>query len=64
MNEEPEIFLVRAARCKRCGGILISEKTIKNGMGHTCRKKYEDELLAKEMAKYQISFFDEEEENQ
>lgn len=61
MNNENEIFTVRATRCKRCGGLLINEKAIEHGMGHTCRKKYEEELVAKEMAKWQLSFFPDDE---
>ena len=38
-----EIFTVRATRCQRCGGILLSEYGLKHGMGHTCKKKFDEE---------------------
>lgn len=41
MNKE--IFTVKATRCIRCGGILLSEYGLKHGMGHTCKKKYDAE---------------------
>ncbi len=41
--EKPEVFEVKATRCQRCGGILLSEFGLKNGMGHVCKKKYDCE---------------------
>ena len=38
-----EIFTVKATRCQRCGGILLSEYGLKHGMGHTCKKKFDEE---------------------
>ena len=38
-----EIFTVQATRCQRCGGILLSEYGLKHGMGHTCKKKFDEE---------------------
>lgn len=37
--EKPEVFEVKATRCQRCGGILLSEFGLKNGMGHVCKRK-------------------------
>lgn len=39
----PEIFHIRATRCIRCGGILLSEYGLKHGMGHVCKRKYDAE---------------------
>lgn len=41
----PEIFTIKATRCKRCGGILLSEFGLKNGMGHVCKKKADAESV-------------------
>ncbi len=38
-----EIFTVKATKCLRCGGILLSEYGLKHGMGHTCKKKFDEE---------------------
>lgn len=43
---KPEIFEVKATRCQRCGGILLSEFGLKNGMGHVCKRKSEEEAAA------------------
>lgn len=36
-----EIFTVKATRCLRCGGILLSDYGLKHGMGHVCKQKYD-----------------------
>ncbi len=59
-ESEPEIFTVKATRCKRCGGILLSDFGLKNGMGHVCKRKAEQEKAAKEIDKNQITLFVEE----
>ncbi len=56
-ENEPEIFTVKATRCKRCGGILLSEFGLKNGMGHVCKQKSEREKAAKEIDQNQITLF-------
>lgn len=38
-----EIFMMRATRCERCGGILTSDFGLKHGMGHTCKQKHDAE---------------------
>ncbi len=58
INREPEIFTVKATRCKRCGGILLSEFGLKNGMGHVCKRKADEEAAAKEIDENQVTFFD------
>lgn len=56
--DKPEIFLVEATRCKRCGGLLTSEEAVKNGIGHRCAERLREEELAAEAAKLQINVFD------
>lgn len=41
--ESGEIFTIKARKCQRCGGILLSEYGLKHGMGHVCKKKYDYE---------------------
>lgn len=37
-----EIFMIRAVRCRRCGGILTSEYGIKNGIGQCCYRREQE----------------------
>lgn len=53
----PEIFVLKARRCKRCGGLLTSKKAVKNGFGHVCYIKHKAEKEEKER---QISLFGDE----
>ena len=57
--DEGEIFTIHARRCKRCGGLLTSGNSIRDGYGHSCKMKVKRELLAKEALKDQISLFGE-----
>lgn len=34
-----EIFMVKARRCKRCGGLLTSAQAVADGYGHVCKMK-------------------------
>jgi hypothetical protein len=34
-----EAFLVKARRCKRCGGLLTSAEAVRDGYGHVCKMK-------------------------
>ncbi len=56
-TDHPDIFSVKATRCKRCGGILLSEFGLKNGMGHVCRRKAEQEAAANKIDMNQITLF-------
>lgn len=56
--EKPEVFEVKATRCLRCGGILLSEFGLKNGMGHVCKRKADEEAAAAEIDKNQITIDD------
>lgn len=54
----PETFIIKARRCKRCGGILTSSKAVKDGYGHVCRLKEERERKNAELMKNQMSLFE------
>lgn len=57
MKNKPFQMLVR--RCKRCGGILTSESSIREGYGHSCKIKEQQERAEQAMQKMQISLFEE-----
>ncbi len=65
-KDTPEIFEVKATRCRRCGGILLSKFGLENGMGHVCKKKSEEESVAHKIDDNQLTFYSMEnkEENQ
>ncbi|MEZ3438609.1 MAG: hypothetical protein K1W18_06985 [Oscillospiraceae bacterium] len=54
---KPEIFEVKATRYQRCGGILLSEFGLKNGMGHVCKRKADAEAAAAKIDENQITLF-------
>lgn len=58
MDKENAIFIVKATKCKRCGGILLSEFGLKNGMGHICKKKADAEAARAYENRNQVSFFE------
>lgn len=40
-----EIFYMKARRCRRCGGLLTNQESVKDGYGHICKSKVRaDEL--------------------
>lgn len=53
-----EIFTIKVRRCLRCGGLLTSPDSIKDGYGHSCMKKMRLEAMELEQQKNQISLFD------
>ena len=57
MNED-EIFQISARRCRRCGGLLTSAESIRDGYGHSCKAKVRREELEKEAAKDQYTLFE------
>lgn len=57
MNED-EIFQISARRCRRCGGLLTSAASIRDGYGHSCKMKARREELEKELAKDQYTLFE------
>jgi len=59
-DDRDEVFTIQVRRCKRCGGLLTSAQSIKDGYGHACKRQIRMEELAKEIAKDQISLFEEE----
>ena len=60
-KEQPEIFEVKATKCKRCGGILLSEFGLKNGMGHVCKRKADAEAKVAKVDENQLTLFEQEE---
>ena len=58
-EETTEIFVVKARRCKRCGGLLTSAQALKDGYGHNCKIKMEIEEANRRMQRIQISLFEE-----
>ena len=46
MDNNDEIFTIKARRCKRCGGILTSKQAVEDGYGHTCKMKAKAEVEA------------------
>ena len=55
---EPETFIIKARRCKRCGGLLTSKQAVLDGYGHVCKQKAELDEKNAELMKYQTSLFD------
>ena len=55
---EPEIFVIKARRCERCGGLLTSSKAVSNGMGHTCLMRAREEERRREFEENQVSLED------
>lgn len=58
-KEQPEIFEVKATKCKRCGGILLSKFGLENGYGHVCKRKVEKEKAALTVDENQLTLFSE-----
>lgn len=40
-DQEPGTFMIQACRCRRCGGLLTSKESVRNGIGHVCRLPHE-----------------------
>ena len=55
-KNEGEIFMVRARRCKRCGGLLTSRQAVADGYGHTCKLKERGEYESRQQLPGQIAF--------
>ena len=63
MSQEDGVFNIPARRCKLCGGLLTSEKSIRDGYGHTCKMKARRKAIEEELAKDQLSLFPKEDPN-
>lgn len=61
--ENKEIFSIPARRCKRCGGILTSQQSLKSGYGPGCLRKMQQERKEKEEQAQLVSLFDLEQQN-
>lgn len=47
-RDDGEVFMVRARRCKRCGGLLTSAQAVADGYGHVCKMKELGEQQARQ----------------
>ena len=56
--EEMNIFMIRARRCKRCGGILTSEQGLRDGYGPCCLRKAREEEAQRREEEKLVSLFD------
>lgn len=45
MSEETkvDVFEIKATKCIRCGRLLTSEFGLRNGMGHCCKDRFDEE---------------------
>lgn len=57
---DDDVFMVKARRCKRCGGLLTSAKAVAEGYGHVCKMKELGELQAGQPLPGQLSLLTEE----
>lgn len=55
---EPETFIIKARRCKRCGGLLTSKQAVEDGYGHVCKMKTKAEIEAATPDPNQLTLFD------
>jgi len=56
-KDNGEVFHIPARRCLRCGGLLTSASGLRDGYGHTCRRKARMEAAEREEEKFQCSLF-------
>ena len=59
-SDAGDVFMVRARRCKRCGGLLTSRQAVADGYGHTCLMKERGEQRAKAPLPGQMFIFGDE----
>jgi len=52
----PETFIIKARRCKRCGGLLTSKQAVIDGYGHVCKMRVNQEEQTDQVQ--QLSLFD------
>lgn len=55
--DKPVILEIKATRCKRCGGILLSKFGLTNGMGHVCKRKADEEATAAAIDENQLTLY-------
>lgn len=58
-GQDGDIFMVRARRCQRCGGLLTSAQAVADGYGHVCKMKELQKKRDREERKNQYSLFEE-----
>ena len=57
MADSSEVFMVKARRCLRCGGLLTSKDAVAEGYGHVCKLKLQRERFANAPVSGQITLF-------
>ena len=57
VSDSGEIFMVKARRCKRCGGLLTSKQAVEDGYGHVCKMKAHAEAEAAKPDPNQMTLF-------
>lgn len=57
-DQSNKIFKIPARRCSVCGGLLTSDKSIREGCGPACKQKRKRAAEAEASAKNQCSLFD------
>ncbi len=57
-HDDGGIFMVRARRCKRCGGLLTSAQAVADGYGHVCKMKQLGELESKKAIPGQMNLLE------
>ena len=57
MADSSDIFLVKARRCLRCGGLLTSRDAVAEGYGHVCKMKVQQERIISAPVPGQMTLF-------
>lgn len=55
---ESEIFTIPVRKCKRCGRLLTSKEAVKEGYGHVCKLKLQEEEARRKPINGQLSLLD------
>jgi len=66
MVDKDGIFTINVRKCLRCGRLLTSADAVKDGYGHICKQKAQEEQTLKKPMTGQFSIFhytNDEEEN-
>lgn len=58
MDNNGEIFTIRARRCKRCGRLLTSTEAVQRGYGCQCAAKEKAEEIEREPLPGQMNIMD------
>lgn len=58
IDQPTDVFIIKARRCKRCGGLLTSKQAVADGYGHVCKIKTYIEKYGVPQIEGQMSFDD------